>query len=206
MISIVNYGMGNIRSVQSALAFLGIENRVANSADEILTSDKLILPGVGSFRQAMDNISDRGLLEPLCRAVSELGVPILGICLGMQLLAESGDEDGPADGLGWIPGEVKRFQFSDPTLKVPHVGFNSVQFENRSCPLFARLGSEADFYFVHSYRFVTNQLQWAPAWTEYGERFSSVVWKDNVFGTQFHPEKSQSNGLKMLRNFSGLKL
>ena len=206
MISIVNYGMGNIRSVQSALSFLGVENRVAVTAEEISTSDKLILPGVGSFRQAMENIRERGLLEPLNHTVTELGVPILGICLGMQLLADSGDEDGPSAGLGWIPGTVKRFQFPDSSLKIPHVGFNSVEFDPLGSALFRGLGASSDFYFVHSYRLVTDSPHWVTAWSEYGERFGAAVQKDSVFGTQFHPEKSQSNGLKVLRNFAGLKL
>lgn len=206
MIGIVNYGMGNIRSVQSALSFLGVEHRVASTPQEILDSDRLILPGVGSFHQAMVNISERGLLVPMNRCVSELGMPILGICLGMQLLAESGDEDGPTAGLGWIPGATKRFEFADSSLKVPHVGFNEVHSRSESNPLFARLESGADFYFVHSYRLVTDEPRWITGWTEYGDRFPSAVQKDNVFGTQFHPEKSQSNGLKLLRNFAGLKL
>src|SRR5258708_6203777 len=154
MVSIVNYGMGNIRSVQSALAFLGAEFRVSCSAHELINSSKLILPGVGSFRAAMENIESRRLLEPLNRAVCDFGMPVLGICLGMQLLAKSGDEDGPSNGLGWISGEVKRFEFADPTIKVPHVGFNQVEFAPNASPLYKGLGTGADFYFVHSYRLV----------------------------------------------------
>src|SRR5207248_7380985 len=142
--TIVSYGMGNIRSVQSALEFLGLECRVSSNAQELLNSDKLILPGVGSFRQAMENIAERGLIEPLNRCVSEMGMPILGICLGMQLLAQSGDEDGPTAGLGWIAGGVKRFEFTDSSLKVPHVGFNDVEFVGTGNLLFGRLGSGAD--------------------------------------------------------------
>ena len=193
--------MGNIRSVQSALEFLGMECRVSSSPQDLLNSDKLILPGVGSFRQAMVNIAARGLIEPLTRCVSDLGMPILGICLGMQLLAQSGDEDGPSAGLGWIPGTVKRFEFADSTLKVPHVGFNAVEFVGTGNPLFARLGSGADCYFVHSYRLVTDETRWVTGWTEYGGRFPSVVQKDNVIGAQFHPEKSQTLGLRLISNF-----
>src|SRR5256885_2427749 len=119
-VSIVDYGMGNIRSVQNALAMLEVDSRVVNSPHQVVASDRLILPGVGSFRAAMDNLRDAGLLEALQRAVADIGVPILGICLGMQLLAESGDEDGPSHGLGWIQGAVKRFEFEDRRIKIPH--------------------------------------------------------------------------------------
>src|SRR2546427_5244358 len=133
-------------------------------------------------------------------------MPLLGICLGMQLLALSGDEDGPSNGLGWIKGEVKRFEFADPSIKIPHVGFNRVEFATNSGPLFKGLGIGADFYFVHSYRLVGADPGDITAFVEYGERFAVGVQIDNVFGTQFHPEKSQSNGLKLLRNFLSLKL
>jgi glutamine amidotransferase len=204
MISIVNYGMGNIQSIQGALQYLGFESRVVTTPDEILDSSKLILPGVGSFAQAIANIRNLHLLEALNRSVLERKVPILGICLGMQLLAESGDEDGPSDGLGWIPGKVRRIN-TGSGLKVPHIGFNTAFFVDRNNALFQGLDTSGDFYFVHGYIFDCTRLSDISSWTEYGERFASSVQYKNIFGTQFHPEKSQSNGLIVLKNFALLR-
>ena len=205
MISILNFGMGNIRSVKNALDFLGIKFRVIEAPGQVLESEKLILPGVGSFRLAMENIKKRNLLNAMNVVALEKSIPILGICLGMQLLAEGGEEDSLTNGLGWIQGSVKRFQAEPLSIKVPHVGFNTVYFEKRSNTLFKDLGSQSDFYFVHSYRMLCKNDEDVSGWTEYGERFASSVQKDNIFGTQFHPEKSQSNGLIVLRNFGNLK-
>jgi glutamine amidotransferase len=193
--------MGNIQSIQGALVYLGFENRVANTAEQILGSTHLILPGVGSFAKAMTNIRDNGLLDALNKSVLEQRVPIMGICLGMQLFADSGDEDGPSEGLGWISGKVRRISDSN-RLKVPHIGFNTAFFASNNRALFDSLGSQGDFYFVHSYVFDCMNEEDVSSRTEYGERFVSSVQRNNIFGTQFHPEKSQSNGLIVLRNFA----
>lgn len=201
MISIVNYGMGNIRSVQNALQFIGAKSRVIGASDEILRSDKIILPGVGSFRAAMENIRKQNLEESLNEAVLKRRIPILGICLGMQLLADLGEEDGLTKGLGWIRGSVKRFPDEKLSIKVPHIGFNTVHFNSANSAMGHDLGAHADFYFVHSYRMVCQDIQDVSSWVDYGEKFVASVHKENIFGVQFHPEKSQNNGLTLLKNF-----
>jgi glutamine amidotransferase len=206
MISIVNYGMGNIRSVQGALDYLGIENRLVSTPAEVMTSEKLILPGVGSFYAAMQNIKRLGLVEPLNEMVLQHGVPVLGICLGMQLLADVSEEDGPSSGFGWIRGRVERYHFADPAFKIPHIGFNTARFQPRSHDLFAGLEEQADFYFVHSYHMICERPEDVAAWANYGSPFVAAVHRDNIYGTQFHPEKSQSNGLKVLRNFTNVRV
>ncbi len=200
MISIVNYGMGNIKSIQNAIRYLGIVSRVIDSAEEILNSNKLILPGVGSFARAMENMRKMNILDALNGAVLKSGVPILGICLGMQLFAEIGDEDGPSEGLGWIAGRVRKFNTTSG-LKVPHIGFNATFFSSNNRILFDGLDEHADFYFVHSYVLSCEHETDVSSWTEYGEKFASSVRRNNIFGTQFHPEKSQRNGLVVLKNF-----
>ncbi|NQU95474.1 MAG: imidazole glycerol phosphate synthase subunit HisH [Candidatus Omnitrophica bacterium] len=205
MVSIVNYKMGNIRSIQNALSYLGVDSRVIDSPEEILTSKKLILPGVGSFRVAMEHIRAMKLFEALNEAALKQGVPLLGICLGMQLLATEGEEEGPTKGFGWIPGRVKRFSPERLSIKVPHIGFNTVYFEPKSKTLFEGLETCADFYFVHSYRMICEEPEkCVSSWADYGERFVASVEHRNIFGTQFHPEKSQSNGLTVLKNFCAI--
>lgn len=200
MITIVDYKMGNLRSVQNALSFLGYESRVSGNPDEIADSGMLILPGVGSFREAMKNIRGAGLEDALNEAVLNKKRPILGICLGMQLLASEGTEDGITKGLDWIPGTVQRFQFNDPSIRLPHIGFNSVYFKKTAQNLSEGLSESADFYFVHSYHFVCED-KYVAGETDYQRLFVSSVKRDNICGTQFHPEKSQFNGLRVLKNF-----
>tara|TARA_B100000315_G_scaffold127921_1_gene117644 strand:+ start:16908 stop:17531 length:624 start_codon:yes stop_codon:yes gene_type:complete len=205
MISIVNYKMGNIRSIQNALDFLEFDSRVIDSPKGILTSKKLILPGVGSFRVAMEHIKSMGLFDALNEAVLEKKAPILGICLGMQLLAIEGEEDGLTKGFGWVPGKVKHFPSKDFSLKIPHIGFNTVYFQNRTKNIFEGLNDHADFYFVHSYRMISEEPEkYVSSWANYGEKFAASVQYKNIFGTQFHPEKSQSNGLIVMKNFCRL--
>ncbi len=204
MITIVNYMMGNIRSVQNALAYLEADAHVSSDPAVIAQSDKLILPGVGSFRSAMENLRTMGIVEALHEAVVARKRPILGICLGMQLLAEKGTEDGMTEGLGWIAGKVVRFDFPDSSHKIPHIGFNSVSFVPGDNPLFNSMGERSDFYFVHSYHFTCRNALDVTGWCDYNGQFVASVQAGNIFGTQFHPEKSQSNGLKVLRNFIAL--
>jgi glutamine amidotransferase len=193
--------MGNIRSVQNALNYLGVKNRIINTPDQVLESEKLILPGVGSFRLAMDNIQKRNLKDALDEVALEKQIPILGICLGMQLMAEKSEEDGITKGLGWIKGSNKKFSFEKKSIKVPHVGFNAVFFEKEKNTLYKGLGKKADYYYVHSFRIPFEECNEVSGWTEYDEKFVASIEKKNIFGTQFHPEKSQSNGLILLKNF-----
>jgi len=204
MIAIIDYKMGNIKSLENALDFLGCESCVTNQAQTILNADKIILPGVGAFDVAMKNLQKYNIMDSLNKAVFEKNIPILGICLGMQILVTVGEENGPTDGLGWINGTVKRFSIGDSKIRIPHIGFNSVDFEDKSPNLFEGLTKGSDFYFVHSYHMICENNSDVSSWTQYGEKFVSSVQKGNIFGTQFHPEKSQSNGLKLLKNFISL--
>ena len=205
MITVVNYKMGNIRSIVNALDYLGVSSRVTSLPREILASEKLILPGVGSFYVAMQNLHEMGLVDPLNEVVLGKNRPILGICLGMQLLAELGTEDGEVKGLGWIAGRAIRFQFDDPSWRIPHTGFNSVRFNQRKSALYNSLPDSADFYFVHSFNMLCDDEQNISGWTDYHGNFVASIEKENVYGTQFHHEKSQSNGLVVLRNFANIE-
>lgn len=199
-VCIVDYGMGNIYSIQSAIKFLGFESICSKDHDEIIKSDKIILPGVGSFSEAVKNIKKFDIQSTLNFAVLEKKSPILGICLGMQLLGKSSTEDGYSKGLGYFPGIVEKFNFSKNFLKIPHVGFNNVEIPSNSILYSNFKEDNLDFYFVHSYRMKT-ELSSGIGITTYGEEFVSSFEYENIFGTQFHPEKSQSNGLKLLENF-----
>jgi glutamine amidotransferase len=197
-IVIVNYGMGNIKSIVSALKYLGLENIIlSNTQEDISSADKLILPGVGSFAKAMQNIKSLNLDTILHKEVVGNKKPILGICLGMQLMALSSDEDGISDGLGFIQANVKRFDIEN--LKVPHVGFNQVRFNNYSI-LYNGLRNLSDFYFTHSYQ-MQSDIDINQATCEYGNEFIVSYEAANISGVQFHPELSQTNGLKLLENF-----
>lgn len=200
MISIIDYGMGNIRSVQNALEYLHMPYRVTFTAKDILSSKGIILPGVGSFTMAMKNITSRGIRKPLNEAVVKRNIPLLGLCLGMQLLATKGYEGGVTDGLGFIDGDVR---LMNVRLPLPHVGFNTVRIIHHAKPgdLYAGLGAEADFYFVHSYELRCKHAEDVSGYTEYGREFVSSVHRGIISGVQFHPEKSQSNGIKVLKNF-----
>lgn len=201
MIAIVDYGMGNLYSVKNMLKYLGYDSEVTGEAARIEAADKLILPGVGNFGKAMEVIRQSGLLEVLNRKVLEDKTPILGICLGMQLLLGH-SEEGDCDGLGWIPGEVKKFDLSaHPELKVPHMGWDYIEKQKPS-PLFAGLAGGERYYFVHSYYVSCRERDDVAATTEYGIRFDSVVQRENICGTQFHPEKSHRFGMEILGNFA----
>lgn len=202
MIAIVDYGLGNLKSVKSALDRLGVEAAITSEAAAILAADGVIFPGVGAFQRAMENLGKLGLLEPL-RQVAASGRPFLGICLGLQLLFSESTEHGRHEGLGIIPGKVVRFDVGE--LKVPHMGWNRVRQE-RPSPLFEGIPDGSFFYFAHSYYAQPEEQGVAIGSTEYGVRFASAVQRGNVFATQFHPEKSGPTGLRMLRNFFGLCL
>jgi glutamine amidotransferase len=200
-IKIVDYGISNLWSVLSALHYLGYDSKVTSSPSEIEKADTIILPGVGSFRKAMLALHEGNMDEALLEAVSGRNRKILGICLGMQILAEHGSEDGNTAGLGLIPTKVERFNFDTMSgLKIPHVGFNQVLIENGSI-LFKGIATSSDFYFVHSYRLMSEGLPGRHGMCRYGQDFLAAYEHENIFATQFHPEKSQTNGLKLLKNF-----
>jgi glutamine amidotransferase len=197
-ITIVDYGMGNIRSIISALKYLEVEEiTVSNNLSEIVSADKLILPGVGSFSMAMSNIKKLNLDKYLRDAVIVDKKPILGICLGMQLMGDSSTEDSYSHGLGFIKGAVSKF--SESSLKIPHMGFNQVRINNNS-KLFKGLNNLSDFYFVHSFRMITDTNINQSTCT-YNGKFIASFERDNIAGVQFHPELSQTNGLRLLSNF-----
>lgn len=197
-ISLVDYGASNLRSVSNALEFCGIRWRLVKTPNEIASSEKLILPGVGSFQQAMRNLSSCGLSIAIISAGLQ-GMPVLGICLGMQLLADFGEEGGGGAGLGLIPGAVRKL-CARPGFRIPHMGFNGVRQEKEH-PIFRGIRNESDFYFAHSY-FFDGSPDRVIGTTEHTQRFGAVVAAGSIWGTQFHPEKSQGNGLQILRNFA----
>lgn len=204
MIAIVDYGMGNLCSVKNMLKYLGYDSEVTGEVSRIEAADKLILPGVGNFGKAMEVIRQSGLLEVLNRRVLKDKTPILGICLGMQLLLGH-SEEGDCDGLGWIPGEVKRFDLSAyPGLKVPHMGWDYIEKQKQS-PLFAGMAGGERYYFVHSYYVSCRDRSDVAATTEYGISFDSMVQRENIYGTQFHPEKSHRFGMEILGNFAKIE-
>ena len=199
MIGIVDYGTGNISSVANALEHLGVDCRVVNKPDEIDEMERLILPGVGAYARAMGNMDKNGMTEAIKRHI-EAGKPFLGICLGMQMLSSVGFEEGPVAGLGILEGEVDRIPVP-PKVCLPHVGWNTIQRRAKH-PMFEGIREDVDFYFVHSYCFKHCDPRYALSVTEYaGTAFVSSVAKGSALGVQFHPEKSQENGLKILENF-----
>lgn len=202
-VAIVDYGMGNLDSVARAVQECGGTPIVTREADDFDLADYIILPGVGAFTTGMHNIRAYGLEDILRAQVLEQGIPCLGICLGMQILATKGWEGGETQGLGWIQGEVKKMAPNDPSVRIPHIGWNEVVFDQDS-PLFQGIPTGKDFYFVHSYHFSCLHPQNALAHTPYCGGFISVVGKDNILGVQFHPEKSQRLGFQILRNFLSL--
>jgi len=197
-IVIVDYGMGNIKSISSSLKYIGVDDVVLSSDFETMCSaDKLILPGVGSFGEAMARIREKQIDDHLNKLVISNTKPLLGICLGMQLMGSSSNEDGENPGLGFVNAGVKKFE--SKSVKVPHVGFNQVHAHTGS-RLYSNIADGSDFYFTHSYR-MTGDADIDPSFCEYGERFIASFEKNNIAGVQFHPELSQRNGLNLLRNF-----
>lgn len=197
-VCILDYGSGNVRSVSNSLSHMGVEWSISNQTRDIETSTHLILPGVGAFGSAMRKIREQlpiGLIE---KKVSQDRLPLLGICVGMQVLADVGHEFGSHSGLGWIPGEVDKINSKGKLL--PHIGWNEIDHQTQ-CPLLDGIDTKTDFYFVHSFAFRLLDMTLVKATVEYGTHFTAVVQKDNLFGVQFHPEKSQLAGMKVFENF-----
>jgi glutamine amidotransferase len=198
-IVIVDYGMGNLRSVQKALEKVGHVAVITSDPSRIAEADKVVLPGVGAFRDAIARLHEGGMVAPLVEHIRG-GKPFFGICLGLQLLFTRSYEDGVYAGLDLFPGEVVRFP-SQPGLKVPHMGWNQAH-KRRPAPVLQDVPDQTDFYFVHSYYVAPKDAQLTATETEYATPFTSMIWQDNVFATQFHPEKSQRAGLELLRQFA----
>ncbi len=197
-IAIIDYGMGNLKSVYKAFLSLGLEAQVTSDPKEILRADKVVLPGVGAFKDAMHELRRSGLTDAIYETV-EQGKPFLGICLGMQLLFDKSYEYGEVEGLKLLKGEIVKL---DVPLKVPHMGWNTLNFTKKE-PLFTGLNDDSYVYFVHSYYLETKE-DIISSTTNYGKEIAVSVQKDNIFATQFHPEKSGDIGLRMLKNFGGM--
>ena len=206
-IAIIDYETGNLKSVSKALE-LASNNvlkksniEIINSAKDLNNFDKVVLPGQGSFKQCFQSLNSiHGILDGLSDFVTVKKKPILGICVGMQLFANFGDEDGGSDGLGWIEGKVKKISLKDLSLKLPHMGWNNIQISSNT-KLLSGVNNDSHFYFVHSYSYDVDEKKYVSATTNYSIEIVSAIEKDNIFGTQFHPEKSQANGIKILENF-----
>jgi len=200
MIAVVDYGMGNLHSVRHALERVGAEASITSDPEVLRAADRIVLPGVGAFGECAKRLFDSGLVAVLEEEVRRKGKPMLGICVGMQLLAETGSELGIHQGLGWIGGSVDRLEPRDSALKIPHVGWNEVAWK-RETPMSKGLTRNPHFYFVHSYRLRLSDPSLTAAECGYGETFPAAIQSGNIFATQFHPEKSQDAGLRLLENF-----
>jgi imidazole glycerol-phosphate synthase subunit HisH len=200
VIALIDYGAGNLRSVHKALHFLGADVRLVTQPGQMAGAGAVVLPGVGAFDDCLNALRRQALLDA-CRDAIRGGLPFLGICVGYQALFERSEEfNSCAAGLGVFAGKVIRFR-DRPGLKIPQIGWNQVNPVRTDCPLFRGIAAGTYFYFVHSFYPAPVDRSLVAAETEYGDRFASAIWKDNVFATQFHPEKSQQAGLRLLRNF-----
>ncbi len=203
MITIVDYGMGNLGSIKNMLKKIGVPALISSDPTDIKAAEKLILPGVGAFENGMKNLNERGLIDILNEKVRIEKTPVLGICLGMQLLSNSSQE-GTLHGLGWLDAATKKFDFTDlhnPALKIPHMGWNTVEIKKNHA-LFANMPPEIRFYFVHSYYVDCKNPDHELTHTVHGITFTSAVAVENICGVQFHPEKSHKFGMKLLANFA----
>ena len=202
MISIVDYGVGNIQAIANIYKCLNISARIAGTAEELAGAEKVILPGVGAFDWAMARLNNSGMRDVLDDLVLSKGRPVLGICVGMQMIAKRSDE-GSLEGLGWIDGEVKKFDHAAPSEHpyLPHMGWNDVEPRCREC-LFKDIGAKGRFYFLHSYYFAPKDQNIILGVTDYGGPFASCVHTGNIYGVQFHPEKSHQWGIQLLKNFA----
>lgn len=196
MVAIVDYGLGNLASVQKALNFLKIENKITADRNEIKSAGVILLPGVGSFAHGMQNLQERKLDVLLTDEVIGNKKKFIGICLGMQLIAENGTEPVVTPGLGWIKGTIKKIESVD--LRIPHMGWNNIEVVS---PVYLKDLNNKDFYFIHSYHFVPDDPNVIAATVNYGNKLVAAVQYENIFATQFHPEKSQTAGLTLLKNF-----
>ena len=196
-VGIIDYGMGNLRSVSNAVRAVGAEPGYVEEPEKLNQYDKLILPGVGAFVDAMNRLKETGMDQALTKQLQK-DKPILGLCLGMQLMCSDSEEGGHFKGLGWFDASVKRFP-EELNLKIPHIGWNNLKVSNH--PLFKGIEPDPDVYFVHSYRVVCSNNDDVLAWCEYGQPFAAVIGHINIIGIQFHPEKSQRVGLAMIKNF-----
>jgi glutamine amidotransferase len=203
MIAVIDYGLGNVQAFLDIYKRLNLPAYAAKSAEELIGASRFILPGVGAFDWAMQSLDNSGMRPTLESLVIKGGLPVLGVCVGMQMLANRSDE-GDRDGLGWIPGEIKRFDEAnfEQLPHLPHMGWNDVSVAQNN-PLLEKI-TEPQFYFLHSYYFEPREMACAVGATEYGGEFTSVVAKDNIYGTQFHPEKSHHWGVSLLKNFAEL--
>ena len=199
-VGVIDYGMGNLLSVRHALEMLGAEVVICRTPDDVRDVARLVLPGVGAFPDCMRNLTESGLAAALHEAVKERHKPILGICLGMQAMARRGFEGGETEGLGWFDADVVRLEPDDPTLRVPHVGWNDITYRADS-PLFQGLPPSPDVYFVHSYQVSCRTPEDVDATCAYGGSVTAAIRRGNIAATQFHPEKSQEYGLRLLANF-----
>lgn len=199
-VAIVNYGMGNLGSVRRAFQDIGAEAYIANHPSALCEANRVVLPGVGAFTEGMNRLSDAGWVEVLHDVVMQRGMPLLGICLGMQMLASVGHEGGVSTGLGFVPGQVQRLDMLGCRLRVPHMGWNEVAYKTKDV-IFNEISDSSDFYFAHSYAFVPEYDKHLIATAPYGCHVAAVVRSGNVFGCQFHPEKSSKAGRQFLKNF-----
>lgn len=204
MITIIDYGLGNIKAFANVYERLNVSTKIAHNAHDLVDASKIILPGVGSFDHAMNLLNDSGMREQLDKLVCENNIPVMGICLGMQLMAKS-SEEGCLPGLGWIDGEVKLFDSSKINFKTqyPHMGWNTIKHDKDNSVLNS-LEDGTRFYFLHSYYFLCHNPEDILTTTNYGINYASSINKNNIYGFQFHPEKSHSNGVQLLKNFASL--
>ena len=203
MIAVVDYGMGNLRSVQKALEKVGYNALVTSNSEQILNARSIVLPGVGAFKDCISNLEKLNLIEPILKSIKG-GKPFLGICLGLQILFTESEEFGKTAGLNCVKGRVTRFSRGDKSagilLKIPHMGWNAISLK-KHLPLFSGIEDGSFFYFVHSYYVIPDDENVIATTTDYGIEFTSSIQKDNIFACQFHPEKSQQFGLQLLKNF-----
>jgi glutamine amidotransferase len=202
MIVIIDYGLGNLNSIANMFKRVGVQAAISSDPEIIAAADKLVLPGVGAFDAGMRNLNESGLLPVLNKCVLERKILVLGLCLGMQLMARE-SEEGQIPGLGWLDASVVRFNIPDDQrqLKIPHMSWNTLEIQ-KAHPLFSEMVDEPRFYFVHSYHLLCHQTEDVLARTEYGYRFDSVVARGNIMGVQFHPEKSHKFGMRLLKNYA----
>ena len=202
-VCIIDYGIGNIASIYNAIKYIGADPIISDDPAKINNSTHLILPGVGSFKKGMQELKNRGLVEILNHEVINNEKPILGICLGMQLFATTSSEGGVSNGLNWVEGDVIRINNNNSNIRVPHIGWNDVEV----IPNSKLLNNEIDThcYFVHSYHFNTENNKYITGKCDYGDKITAIVEKNNIYGVQFHPEKSHTTGLKILDNFISIK-